>query len=438
MSSLWSSTLRLCCLLLLAPACANAQQTPNAIAIAPLVGNWDLPGTLTRLKIHPDGTVDHSKFGEGTIQYQEATYFRLFFREPYLTCTYDVRKYSENEITFTILVHPSDSACELGALRKSPAPQAPPDATKSKGSEAPGAATVADKSNPPPPGTVLKDCDDCPELVVVPAGRFAMGSPDSELGRDKDEGPQRTVEVSSFAVGRYAITRDQFDEFVKATGGLYADGCYVESAKETWDLHAELSFRSPGFPQDGRHPAVCVSWEDAQAYVKWLSARTGKSYRLLTEAEREYVTRAGKSLPYWWGATVRPDQANYFQGQPAANANGASKARVASTAVSKVPPPQITPASTGTVPVNLYQPNPWGLFQVHGNVAEWVEDCWNANYEGAPLNASAVRTGDCSRHVLRGGGWSFSAQEIRSAFRDLSIRDRRYVHVGFRVARDLT
>jgi formylglycine-generating enzyme required for sulfatase activity len=160
----------------------------------------------------------------------------------------------------------------------------------------------------------------------------------------------------------------------------------------------------------------------------------------LTEAEREYVTRAGTSLAYWWDATVRPDQANYLQGEPAAGTNAAGKAKVASAAASKVSPPQITPASTaaGTVPVNLYQPNPWGLFQVHGNVAEWLEDCWNGNYEGAPLNASAVRTGDCSRHVLRGGGWSLSAEEIRSAFRDFAMKDRRYVHVGFRIARDLT
>ena len=108
MSNSWTSTLRLFGLLLLAPACVNAQQMPNAIAIAPLVGNWDLPGTLTRLKIHPDGTVDHSKFGEGTIQHDEASYFRLVFRQQHLICTYEVRKYSENELTFTVSVHPSE------------------------------------------------------------------------------------------------------------------------------------------------------------------------------------------------------------------------------------------------------------------------------------------------------------------------------------------
>ena len=126
MRNQWTIALRLFGLLLLAPVYANAQQTSNEAAIAPLVGNWDLPGTLTRLKIHPDGTVDHSKFGEGTIQYDGVRYFRLFFSEKYLNCTYDVRKYSENEITFTVSVHPSDPDCGLGALRRSPGSQAPP------------------------------------------------------------------------------------------------------------------------------------------------------------------------------------------------------------------------------------------------------------------------------------------------------------------------
>ena len=195
----------------------------------------------------------------------------------------------------------------------------------------PGAPAVADMS----PGTIFKDCDDCPELVVVPAGRFTMGSPDSEPGRLDIEGPQRTVEVNGFAVGRYAITRDQFDEFVKATGRLYDDGCYVESVGK-WALRPELSFRSPGFPQDGRHPVVCVNWDDANAYVKWLSAKTGKTYRLLTEAEREYVARAGTSSPYWWGVTVRPDQANYDQISPLLTMMGPARSKLQALPLVKV------------------------------------------------------------------------------------------------------
>ena len=131
--------------LLLAPSCAIAQQSSDA-TIAPLVGNWDLPGTPIRLKIHPDGTVDHSKLGEGTIRHEETIYFRLVFRQQHLSCGYEVRKYSDNELTFTVAVHPSDSDCELGALRRSPGSSVPADTTRSKGSEAAKETSVADKS----------------------------------------------------------------------------------------------------------------------------------------------------------------------------------------------------------------------------------------------------------------------------------------------------
>jgi formylglycine-generating enzyme required for sulfatase activity len=443
----WTMALRLVGLLLLAPACVNAQQTTNANAIAPLVGNWDLPGTQTRLKIHADGTVDHSKLGEGTIQHDEASYFRLVFRQlDHLVCTYEVRKYSETELTFTVVIHPSPSAdCELGALRRSPGsePPAPPARTNKSSQSAPTDDTNDDKTSAQA-GATLKDCDDCPEMVVIPAGQFTMGSPDTEPGRLDIEGPQRPVQIkSNFAVGRYAITRDQFEAFVKATGRLYDDGCYMESAGK-WLLRPDLSFRSPGFLQDGRHPVVCVSWDDADAYVKWLSAKTGKPYRLLTEAEREYVTRAGTSSAYWWGNAARPDLTNYEMApeQPTPDKNGLSNGKLASapSTVNKASASQTdSPASIkGTVPVHLFQPNPWGLFQVHGNVAEWVEDCWNRSYMGAPSDSAAVLTGDCERHVLRGGGWSYRASDIRSAYRESAHKETRYVHVGFRVARDLT
>jgi formylglycine-generating enzyme required for sulfatase activity len=443
MRTFWASTLRLVGLLLLAPACVNAQQTANAIA--PLVGNWDLPGTQTRLKIHPDGTVDHSKLGEGTIQYEETSYFRLVFRQQHLSCSYEVRKYSDTELTFTVAVHPSDSDCELGALRRSPGSEAPPAPAKTnKSSETLPAGDVSDNSKVVQAGATFKDCEDCPELIVVPAGQFTMGSPDTEPGRLDIEGPQRLVQIKvNFAVGRYAITRDQFEAFVKATGWLYDDGCYMESAGK-WLLRPDLSFRSPGFSQDGRHPVVCVSWDDANAYIKWLSTKTGKPYRLLTEAEREYVTRAGTSSAYWWGNAARPDLTNYeiAPEQPTLDKNGLSKGKLASTTskVNKASASQTDSSGgiKGTVPVHLFQPNPWGLFQVHGNVAEWVEDCWNRSYVGAPSDSAAVMTGDCERRVLRGGGWSYRASDIRSAYRESAHKENRYVHVGFRVARDLT
>jgi formylglycine-generating enzyme required for sulfatase activity len=424
-------------LVLLATSIVEAQQPSNPIA--PLVGNWDLPGTLTRLKIHADGTVDHSSLGEGTIRFDETTFYRLFYRQhDHLTCQYDVRKYSENDVTFTVALQPSNAECELGALRRSPGSDAPAAPAKNKSSE----SLPADDKQSLQVGTTFKDCDDCPELVVIPAGQFTMGSPDAEPGRLDIEGPQRAVQIkSNFAVGRYAITRDQFEAFVKATARLYDDGCYMESAGK-WLLRPDLSFRSPGFPQDGRHPVVCVSWDDANAYIKWLSAKTGKPYRLLAEAEREYVTRAGTSSAYWWGNAVRPDFANYEKPpqQPAVDNSDPSKAKLASTTstVSSTSQAGTGGAPKGTVPVHLFQPNPWGLFQVHGNVAEWIEDCWNRSYMGAPSDGAAVTTGDCDRHGLRGGGWSYRASDIRSAYRESARKENRYVHVGFRVARDLT
>jgi formylglycine-generating enzyme required for sulfatase activity/uncharacterized caspase-like protein len=310
---------------------------------------------------------------------------------------------------------------------------------KNESSETSATGVAAQHKDARLPGTPFKDCEDCPEMMVAPAGRFTMGSPDSEGGRRDIEGPQRMVEVrSSFAAGRYAITRDQFDAFVKATARLYDDGCYAESSSaDKWILRPDLSFRSPGFAQDGRHPVVCISWEDANAYVEWLSAKTGKSYRLLTEAEREYVTRAGTTTPYWWGSTIRPDLANYDKtpDQPTSDQDLSTKARTASA--SPGPGKSPTTKAKGTVPVDFYQSNPWGLFQVHGNVAEWVEDCWNRSYKGAPSDTSAVKTGDCNRRVLRGGGWSYWASDVRSAYRESARKENRYVHVGFRVARDL-
>ncbi len=392
----WGVLLFIC-----ASSTADAQQATNPIAS--LVGYWDLPGTTIRLKIHPDGTVDHSVLGEGTIRFDEINYYRLVFRHRYLTCQYEVRKYSNSELTFTISVQPSEASCELGALRRSPGSPVPEPKGKSSESTAGTTVAAAEETTQPKQGVPFKDCEDCPEMVALPTGR-------------------------------YAVTRDQYDAFVKSTGRLYEDGCQAEAAGK-WTIRPDLTFRNTGFPQDGRHPVVCVNWEDASSFAKWLSAKTGKRYRLLTEAEREFAARAGTSSAYWWGNTVRSDLANYEKPlqQPTTEAN---KAQAAS--MTKTGPPQNPQfgQSGGTVPVHLYQPNPWGLFQVHGNVAEWAEDCWNRSYMGAPTTSSAAKTGDCDRRVLRGGGWSYRATDVRAAYRESARKESRYVHVGFRVARD--
>jgi formylglycine-generating enzyme required for sulfatase activity len=264
----------------------------------------------------------------------------------------------------------------------------------------------------------FKDCPDCPEMVVVPGGNFVMGSPDSEPGREPTEGPQRTVRIGKpFAVGRLAVTRGQFTAFVSGTGHNADGGCYASTAVG-WKRLRSRSWRSPGLLQDDAHPVVCVSWEDATMFVEWLSRKTGRLYRLLSEAEREYVARAGTTTPFWWGSTISPSLANYGGGQ--AYGSGSEGGMQPTTS-----------------PARGFGANPWGLYNVHGNVWEWVDDCWNDSYQGAPADGSAWTTGDCQRRVLRGGSWIDGPELLRAASRFKYRSDYRDFDAGFRVARTL-
>ncbi len=245
----------------------------------------------------------------------------------------------------------------------------------------------------------FKDCPDCPEMVVAPAGSFMMGSPASEPERYDDEGPQHRVTIPKpFAVGRFAVTFAEWDACVADSGC----GGYKPSDQ--------------GWGRDDR-PVINVSWNDAQAYVAWLKKKTGKTYRLLTESEREYAARAGTTTPFWWGKSITPDQANYKGTY--AYAGGGEKGAYREK----------------TVPVKSFDPNPWGLYQVHGNVWEWVEDCWRANYDGALTDGSAKTTGDCASRVLRGGSWVYGPRVLRAARRDWFNSEVRVNNLGFRVAR---
>jgi len=245
-------------------------------------------------------------------------------------------------------------------------------------------------------GETFKDCRECPEMVVVPAGDFTMGSPESEEGRTKFEGPQHRVTFSEpFAVGRFAVTFDEWDACVAAGG---CNGYKPDDSN--WGR--------------GKRPVVNVSWDDAQAYVSWLRAKTGRDYHLLSEAQREYVTRAGTTTPFWWGASVSINQANYHSG---AGSEGQYQYQ--------------------TAPVDSFRPNPWGLFQVHGNVWEWIEDCWNPSYEGAPSDGSAWNSGNCRSRVARGGSWENAPNFLRSALRNYYIAANRSNRFGFRIARTL-
>ena len=250
-------------------------------------------------------------------------------------------------------------------------------------------------------GDEFRECKDCPPMLVVPPGSFTMGSPAGEPGRFADEGPQHVVRFArGFAVGKFAVTFAEWDACV-AGGGC--DGYRPADA---------------GWGRASR-PVINVSWNDAQAYVAWLSKRTGGTYRLLSEAEREYVARAGTSTPFWWGKSITPKQANY-DGNTVYEGGGTEGEHRAQT-----------------VPVDSFAANPWGLFNVHGNVWEWTQDCWNDTYASAPSDGSALTTGDCSRRVLRGGSWGFNPGNLRAATRYRNFPAFRNSGGGLRVARTL-
>ena len=273
--------------------------------------------------------------------------------------------------------------------------------------------------------TVFRDCDTCPEMVVIPAGTFRMGSLASEDGRYDDEGPQHRVAVSSFALGRYEVTRSEYAEFVTATSRGSGDRCF-----EQWTgrQNTARSWRAPGFVQGGRHPVVCVSWHDAQAYAVWLSEETGESYRLPSESEWEYAARAGTTTSRYWGNSPS-SQCGYANG-----ADAAAKSRFSGWTVAGCDDGAIWTASAGS-----YGVNDLGLFDMLGNVLEWVEDCWHEDYREGPTDGRAWTVGgDCGRRGLRGGSWIDPPRNLRSAgFRDWSPPSGRGVDAGFRVARTL-
>ena len=266
------------------------------------------------------------------------------------------------------------------------------------------------------PGTSFKDCADCPEMVAVPAGSFTMGSPAGEEGRVYAEGPQRRVSIGyAFAVGKHEVTRGEYARFALETGRGTAVGCLVWAGQK-WEDDSSKSWRSPGFTQTDSHPVVCVDWNDAKAYAAWLSAKTGKNYRLLSEAEWEYVARAGSTTTFNTGTHINPGQANF-------NGNFAYAGSAKGTYLEK------------TALVGSYPPNAFGLHDMHGNVWEWTEDCWNDRYTGAPSDGRAWSAGECGRRALRGGSWYSPQQTLRSAFRDHYFASNRRGNIGLRLAR---
>jgi formylglycine-generating enzyme required for sulfatase activity len=275
------------------------------------------------------------------------------------------------------------------------------------------------------PRPTFKDCDVCPEMVEVPPGEFMMGSPEGEVGRDGVEGPQRRVVLmEGVALGKFEITIDQFAAFIAETGLETSDLCRVYSLNarpSEWPL-VKGSFLEPGFRVTGRHPAVCVSWHDAKAYTAWLNRKTGRPYRLPTEAEWEYVARAGMTGPYGFG----DDAARLCEFARFADGDSSFPWRSGCHSAMFEP---------GALSVGALAPNPWGLFDMHGNAWEWTEDCWTSDARLLPSDGSAYgRSEDCAARTVRGGGWAAEIRKVRSAQRMRQPADARYYHIGFRVA----
>lgn len=267
-------------------------------------------------------------------------------------------------------------------------------------------ATIVAADTPPPgPPTDLvtfRDCATCPEMAVLPAGSFMMGSDAAEDGHAEDEGPPHRVTIATpFAVGRFEVTWIEWNACVRL-GGCPDAGVSNAGGDEGWG--------------GGSRPVINTSWDDAQAYVAWLRQISGKPYRLLTESEWEYAARAASTGPFFFGRTITPMQANYdwnysYGGSPR------------------------TPSRTQTSPTGSFPPNAFGLYDMHGNVWEWVEDCYLPNYARAPTDGSAVLSGGCERRVRRGGSWFSNPAVLRSAVRYAEWPTDRFWAVGFRVAR---
>jgi len=244
--------------------------------------------------------------------------------------------------------------------------------------------------------TELKDCVDCPQMVVIPAGEFTMGSPPSEM---EAEAQHRVTIAYPFAVSKFTITFDEWEACLKDGG---CDGYLPDD--QGWAR--------------GNRPVIDVTWENATAYVAWLRRKTGKRYRLLSESEWEYAARAGTMTRFSVGDSISPSQANFDGSDDGSGPSETNRQK--------------------TLPVGSFSPNAFGLYDMQGNVAQWVEDCWHDDYTAdVPTNGSAWLDGKCDGRVMRGGSWQDSQGELRSSARTGEFKVMSSYTDGFRIARDL-
>jgi len=298
----------------------------------------------------------------------------------------------------------------------------------------PAAAALAQDKTP---GSTFRDCDRCPEMVVIPGGEFVMGSSQQESGHT-DEKPQHNVKIANnFAVSKTEVTFDQWDVCTEAGVCPKADDEGVGR---------------------GNFPVINVSWTDAKTYVAWLGKKTGARYRLLSEAEFEYAMRAGTTTPWFWGEA----EASWGSGKACEFANLHDEAGKEAHPMYVWSHHKCNDGYAENAPTAHYKPNPFGLYDMNGNVREWVEDCHQEGYEGAPTDgsvrqiaapcekmfegvcmdhfegaAAGAHGAACEKRVVRGGAWVDGGSTARSAYRYAEAEDFRNYQVGLRVARDL-
>ncbi len=266
-----------------------------------------------------------------------------------------------------------------------------------------------------------------PEMVTIPAGAFQMGCLSYDDSCRDNEKPVHRVRIPQpFALSKYEVTRGEFRRFAETTGHSTGNSCVTLESGQ-WDERSGRSWHRPAFDQSDVHPVVCVSWQDAWAYVAWLSRESGKTYRLPSESEWEYAARAGAGSKYGFGNESNRlchwgNGADLTAGEHYSGWSFIARCR---------------DGHVHTAPAGTFRPNPFGLYDMHGNVWEWVEDCWEDSYHGSPTDDQPWTSGDCGFRVLRGGSWYYGPRSLRSSSRSKNITTFRYSGVGFRVARTL-
>ncbi|UFQ02123.1 dihydropyoverdine dehydrogenase [Pseudomonas fitomaticsae] len=275
--------------------------------------------------------------------------------------------------------------------------------------------TTAQAATPPAPGKVFKDCKDCPEMVVLPTGTFTMGTPEDEVGREPDEGPMHPVTFAKpLAISRFQVLKGEWFAYLKDTGYVMPDGD-TRPGRACKAGIPDYAGSDPRKHYTDKHPAVCMDFAEANAYVAWLSKKTGKQYRLVSESLREYAARGGTTGPFPFPF----DEGKEYSIAKHANTYGAAD------------------GYNFTAPAGSFPPNAFGVYDMHDNVYEWTADCYNENYEGAPSDGSAWETGKCQFKRIRGNDWGEAPVFSRSGNRNALVPTERGDWIGFRVARDM-